>query len=65
MARALPLDYSRCTNFDCPVKTECLRWIDNNHGRIFSVFKSTTTGCENKIEPKEYFERFQQTKIKK
>ena len=49
----LPLDYSRCLNDTCPLKYNCLRWIDKEDAYVFSMFKpESDTACSSQIKSK-------------
>lgn len=48
----LPNDISRCINKDCPLKDNCLRWLDKGKGLVwFSEFKPENGICEHQIKP--------------
>lgn len=48
---SLPNDYSRCTNADCPLKKDCLRWLDKGEDFVwYADFKCEDGKCENQIK---------------
>ncbi|WP_212898452.1 hypothetical protein [Capnocytophaga cynodegmi] len=48
----LPADVSRCFRAECPLKQECLRYLDRWHGDVISDFKPENGKCENQIKLK-------------
>ncbi|MBO4234068.1 hypothetical protein FO675_07100 [Riemerella anatipestifer] len=48
--RKLPNDISRCANKECPLKEQCLRWLDNGNGIVpLSLFKPKNGKCKHLI----------------
>lgn len=46
----LPNDITRCANADCPLKENCLRWLDKVEGLVwYSDFKPENNKCGNQI----------------
>lgn len=55
MAKFLPADVSKCTNFKCPLAKNCLRNLaeDRNDHQVFSFFEpKSQTECDYFLEPK-------------
>ncbi|WP_173015274.1 hypothetical protein [Capnocytophaga felis] len=49
----LHADVSRCFNDKCPLKSDCLRYLDRWHGDVISDFKPEKDKCENQIKTTE------------
>ncbi|GIM62134.1 hypothetical protein CAPN008_21840 [Capnocytophaga canis] len=46
-------DISRCINKDCPLKENCLRWLDKGKDLVwYADFKPENGKCENQIKLK-------------
>lgn len=50
MKNKLPADVSRCFNDKCPLKSNCLRYLDRWRGYVISDFKPENGKCENQIK---------------
>ena len=48
----IPLDFCRCSNKECPLKDNCLRWLDKPDGRIsIAEFTPLNGECSHQIKP--------------
>lgn len=48
----LPLDFCRCSNKECPLKDNCLRWLDKTEGRVpIANFNPLGKECSHQIKP--------------
>ena len=48
----IPNDYSRCWNKSCPLRNDCLRFLDKGNGTVtISDFKPKNGECEYQIKP--------------
>ena len=48
----IPLDFCRCSNKECPLKDNCLRWLDRTEDRIsISKFEPSDDNCSHQIKP--------------
>lgn len=48
----IPRDYARCNDNECPLKNQCLRWLDRYNGYSFVNFQIENGKCNSQIKPK-------------
>ncbi len=46
-------DEARCANYACPLRDNCLRWIETTSGRSWAWFEPSGDFCEHQIKPEE------------
>ena len=48
----IPLDFCRCSNTTCPLKENCLRWLDKPDERVsIADFTPLNGECTHQIKP--------------